>query len=97
MCTYKVRTLQEEDDLDRLIDGVYQITRDVTGLRETYRRKGGVEGGWGGGRGSQKVTACMKYSKQEMTTTKGFALLIHPKIKDCVTDFETYSNRVMGK
>ena len=26
---------------------------------------------------------------------KGLAFLIHPKIKDCVTDFRTYSNRVI--
>ena len=26
---------------------------------------------------------------------KGLAFLIHPKIKDCVTDFKTYSNRVI--
>ena len=28
--------------------------------------------------------------------TKGFAFLIHPKIKNCVTDFKTYSNRVIN-
>ena len=28
-------------------------------------------------------------------TSKGLAFLIHPKIKDCVTDFKTYSNRVI--
>ena len=26
---------------------------------------------------------------------KGLAFLIHPKIKDCVTDFKRYSNRVI--
>ena len=26
---------------------------------------------------------------------KGLAFVIHPKIKDCVTDFKTYSNRVI--
>ena len=26
---------------------------------------------------------------------KGLAILIHPKVKDCVTDFKTYSNSVM--
>ena len=26
---------------------------------------------------------------------KGLAFLIHPKIKDCVSDFKTYSNRVI--
>ena len=43
MCTYKVRTLREEYDLDKLMDGVYQITRDVTGLRETDSRRRGVQ------------------------------------------------------
>ena len=27
---------------------------------------------------------------------KGLAFLIHPKIKDCVTDFKTYFNKVTG-
>ena len=26
---------------------------------------------------------------------KGLSFLMHPKIKDCVTDFKTYSNRVI--
>ena len=36
MCTQNVRTLQTEDDIDRLIDEVDQIKLDITGLCETY-------------------------------------------------------------
>ena len=35
VCTYTVRTLQTEDDLDRLIDEVEQIKWDIVGLCET--------------------------------------------------------------
>ena len=30
---------------------------------------------------------------EDNPNAKGLAFLIHPKIKDCVTDFKTYSNR----
>ena len=45
VCTYSVRTLRAENDLDRLIDEVEQIKWDIIGLCETYRKGGG-----GGGR-----------------------------------------------
>ena len=32
---------------------------------------------------------------EDSPDAKGLAYLIHPKIKDCVTDFKTYSNRVI--
>ena len=35
VCTYNIRTLRTEDDLDKLIDEVGQIKWDVTGLCET--------------------------------------------------------------
>ena len=38
MCTYNVRTLRTEDDVDRLIDEVELIKRDIIGLCETYRK-----------------------------------------------------------
>ena len=33
---------------------------------------------------------------EDKPDAKGLALLMHPKIKDCVTDFKTYSNRAIG-
>ena len=38
VCTYNVRTLRTEDNLDRLIDEVEQIKWDITGLCETYTK-----------------------------------------------------------
>ena len=40
VCTYNVRTLQTEDDLDSLIDEVHQIKLDIIGLYEKTYRKG---------------------------------------------------------
>ena len=36
-----------------------------------------------------------KGKTEENPDAKGLAFLIHPKIKDCVTDFKTYSNRLI--
>ena len=89
VCTYNVRTLRTEDDLDRLMDGVEQSKWDITGLCETYRNREGLSEIRGG------------YWMYEIGKTedspdaKGLAFLIHPNIKDCVTDFKTYSNRVI--
>ena len=41
-CTYNVKTLRTEDDLDRLIDKVDQIKWDIIGLCETYRKGDGL-------------------------------------------------------
>ena len=84
---YNARTLRTEDDLDRLIDEVEQMKWDITGLCETYRK----------GEGMLEIRAgywLYETGKTEDNAdTKGFAFLIHPKIKDCVTDFKTHSNR----
>ena len=42
VCTYNVRTLRTEDDLDRLIDEDEQIQWDIIGLCETYRKGEGL-------------------------------------------------------
>ena len=42
VCTYNVRTLRTEDDLDRLIDEADQIYLDIIGLYETYRNGEGL-------------------------------------------------------
>ena len=42
VCTYNVRTLRTEDDLDRLIDEVEQIKWDIIGLCDTYRKGEGL-------------------------------------------------------
>ena len=89
VCSYNVRTLQTEDDLDRLIDEVEQIEWDITGLCETYRK----------GEGLLEIRAgywMYEIGKiEDNPDAKGLAFLIHPKIKHCVTDFKTYSNRVI--
>ena len=89
MCTYNVRTLRTEDDLDRLIDEVEQIKWDIVGLCETYRKGEGLldvrAGYWMYETGKT----------EDNPNAKGLAFLIHPKIKDCVTDFKTCSNRVI--
>ena len=36
-----------------------------------------------------------KDNTEDNPDAKGLAFLIHPKIKDCVTDFKTYRNRVI--
>ena len=84
MCTYNVRTLRTEDDLDRLIDEVEQIKWDIIGLCETYRKGEGLleirSGYW-----------MYEIGKTEDNpSAKGLALLIHPKIRDCVSDFKTF-------
>ena len=33
--------------------------------------------------------------REDNPDTKGLPFLIHPKIEDCVTDFSTYSNRII--
>ena len=84
MCTYNVRTLRTQNDLDRLTDEVEQIKCDIIGLSETDRK----------GEALSEIGA--GYLMYEMGKTednpdaKGLAFLIHPKIKDCVTDFKTY-------
>ena len=89
VCTYNVRTLRTEDDLDRLIDEVEQIKWDIIGFCETYRK----------GEGLLEIGA--GYWMYEIGKTednpdaKGFAFLIHPKNEDCVTDFKTYLTRVI--
>ena len=89
MCTYNVRTLRTEDDLDRLIDEVEQIKWDITGLCETYRK----------GEGLSEIRAgywIYEIGKTEDNpNAKGFGFLIHPQIKDCVADFKTYSKKVI--
>ena len=84
MCTYNVRTLRTEDDLDRLIDEAEQIKWDIIGLCETYRKGEGLleirSGYW-----------MYEIGKTEDNpSAKGLALLIHPKIRDCVSDFKTF-------
>ena len=75
VCTYTVRTLRTEDDLDRLIDEVEQIKWDVIGLCETYRN----------GEGLSEITA--GYWTYEMGKTednpdaKGLAFPIIQKLK----------------
>ena len=89
VCTYNVRTLRTEDDLDRLIDEVDQIKWDVTGLCETY------------GKGERLSEIRGGYWMYEIGKTednpdaKGLAFLIHPKIKNCVTAFKENSNWVV--
>ena len=74
-CTYNIRTLQTESDLDRLIDKVEQIKWNVIGLCETSRKVEGLSEIRGG------------YWMYEMGKTednhdaKGLAFLIHPKSK----------------
>ena len=87
MCVRTMLELCEQND--RLIDEVEQIKWDIIGLCETYRK----------GEGLLEIRA--GYWMYEIGKTednpdaKGLAFLIHPKIKDCVTDFQTYSNRVI--
>ena len=88
MSTYKVENLQTEGDLDRLIDKGDQIKWDIIGLCETFRK----------GEGLSEIRA--GYWMYEIGKTegspdvKGLAFLVHPKIKDYVTDFKTL-NRVV--
>ena len=88
MCTYNVRTLQTEDNLDRLIDEADQSKWDVVSLCETYRKGklSEIKGGYW----------LYEIGKTEYNPhAKGLTFLIHPKINDCVTDFKIYSNRVI--
>ena len=85
VCTYNVRTLRTEDDPDRLTDSVDQIKWDIVGLCELTER------GWD----------CHWMYETDKTENnldaKGLAFLIHPNIKNCITDFKTHSNRVTKK
>ena len=38
---------------------------------------------------------CEIGTTEDNPDAKGLAFLIHPQIKDCVTDFKTYSNRII--
>ena len=73
VCTYNVRTLRTEDDLDRLIDEVEQIKWDIIGLCETYRK----------GEGLLEIRAgywIYEIGKTEDNPdAKGLAFLTHPK------------------
>ena len=89
VCAYNVRTLRTEDDFDRLIGEVEQIKWDISGLCETYRK---------GEELSEIRAGNWMYEigkTEDNPDAKGLAFLIHPNIKDCVTDFKTYSNRVI--
>ena len=83
VCTYNVRTLRTKDDLDRLIDEAEQIKCDINGLCETYRK----------GEGLLEIRAgywIYEIGKTEDNPdAKGLEFLVHPKIKDCVTNFKT--------
>ena len=87
MTLYSIRTLCTENNLDWLIDKVDQIQWRVTGLCETYRKGEGLSEIQGG------------YKRYEIGKTEGthdaegLAFQMHPKIKECVTDFKTHSNR----
>ena len=62
---------------------------DVIGLCETYRKAKGL---------SEIIARYWVYEidkTEDDPDAKGLALLIHPKIKDCVPDCKTYSNRVI--
>ena len=88
-CTYNVRTLRTEDDIDRLTDEVEQIKWNIIGLCETYKKEERLSeiraGYWMHEIGKT----------EDKPDAKGLAFLTHPKIKGCVTDFKTYSNRVI--
>ena len=89
VCTYNVRNLRTEDDIDRLIDEVEQSKWDIIGLFETYRKGEGL---------SEIRRGYWMYEKgktEDNPDTKGLVFLIHHKIKDCVTDFKTHSNRMI--
>ena len=81
VCTYNVRILRTEDDLDTLIDEAEQIKWDIIGLCETYRK------------GERLLEIRAGYWMHEIGKTED-----NPDAKGlafCVTDFKTYSNRVI--
>ena len=89
VCTYNLRILRTEDGLDRLIDEIEQIRKDILGLCETYRK----------GEGLSEIRAV--YRMYEIGKTEdnpdeiGLTIQMHAKIKDCAANFKTYSNRVI--
>ena len=89
VCAYNVRTLRTEDDLDRFIDELERIKLDIIVLCETYRRREGL---------SEIRAGYWMYESGKTNynpNTIGLAFLMHPKLKDCVTDLKTCSNRVL--
>ena len=84
MRKYTVITLRTEDDLDRLIDEVGY----VTGLCEICRKGDGL---------SEMKGEYLLYEAgktEDNPNAKGLRFQTDPKIKDCVSDFQAYSNRL---
>ena len=83
--TYNVRSLRTKDDLDRVIR--------LNGMPLAYVKlaeRGG--GGLSGIRGGYWMCGIGK--TEDNPDAKGLSFLAHSKMKDCVTDFKTYSDRV---
>ena len=89
ICSYNVRTLSTNDDLDNLMEELGKIEWDIVGICETYRK----------GEGLSIITNghyIYEIGKtEEHPDAKGVALLINTKIKDYISNTKIYSDRVI--
>ena len=89
ICSYNVRSIADEDDLQRLVEQTENIKWDIVGLCETYRK----------GEGSVVVkNGHMLFEAgktEERPKTKGLAFLIHRNIKDKISNTKIHSDRII--
>ena len=89
ICSYNVRTIRTDDEMDYLMEEIEKIEWDIIGLCETYRK--------GEGLSSIKNGHCIYEigKTEDHPNAKGVSLLINSKIKDCVSNPKIYSDRVI--
>ena len=89
ICSYNVRTLSTDEELEHLLDEIEKIEWDVIGLCETYRKGEGLST-------IEKGHYLYEVGKtEEYPHAKGVALLVNAKIKDCISNTKIYSDRVI--
>ena len=89
ICTYLVRTLRTDDDLNRLVESTSEFSWDIIGLCET-KGKGGLwelkNGHW-----------IFEAGKTEQDrNAKGLAALVNRRIRAFVKNFNRHSDSVVS-
>ena len=90
ICTYNVRTLGEEDNLDRLVEEADRIDWDIIGLCETHRKGEGI---------TIIKDGHLLYDAgktEDQPHARGVAFLINKKIKDNISNTKKHSDRIIS-
>ena len=88
ICTYNVRTLRNEENVESLLEELDGFKWDIVGLAETKIHGEGLTELKGG------VWLYNRGKTEEDKNAKGIGFLIHTKFKDYVKEVNSVSNRV---